>query len=129
MASGDGGPAFPVSWSEQVDRDTYEAVVAKGMSLRTWLAGRAMQALVRPVDIVNLPGERAAELARDACLLADAMLEVLEQPSRTRMLFEILYEACKADMQSRSGDCGAALEKAWPLVCEALGRPTKPTDW
>lgn len=76
----DGGPAFPfvddVRWS-------------RGMSLRAWLAGKAIS-VVRPVYSVTsnpneLDGEqlpphskiRAAVIAREACEVADALIAEL----------------------------------------------------
>jgi len=81
-----GGPAFPVRHQNQGDRNwitpTGDVIpprgwaVGFGMTLRDYLAARAMQAALTnwPADAGDWMRERA-ELAQRAYAMADAMLE------------------------------------------------------
>jgi len=73
----DGGPAFPRPFSE--DKFNEEQLMSqKGMSLRDWFAGMALQGIVqvlhggiRPADLLLLVG--------DCYGIADAMLKEKER--------------------------------------------------
>ena len=73
----DGGPAFP----QPVGRDSTPQY---GMSLRTWLAGKALQGLATglPITAINdlAEGIRGGKTqARAALALSDALLAELEK--------------------------------------------------
>ena len=62
----DGGPAFPC-----YHEDTGE--IAEGMSLRTWLAGQALAAIIGNDEVERESSSRSA-IARDALEYADALI-------------------------------------------------------
>ncbi len=63
-----GGSAFPLHPEVRPDMDPKRC----GMTLRDWFAGLAMQALLTRIQMSG------AERARDAYIVADAMLEARE---------------------------------------------------
>ena len=65
MSEIDGGPAFPIPNSTDMDGYVY-APEARGMSLRDWFAGQAMNAAMR--------GDGYRELSRPRDIADDAML-------------------------------------------------------
>ena len=73
----DGGPAFPCSFTGQ--REEHH-----GMSLRDWLAGQAMAAIISkmsPQMVRREQGlERVRRIVRGAYDYADAMLAARSQP-------------------------------------------------
>lgn len=80
MSIDNGGPAFPVP-----DRDS-----GKGMSLRDWFAGQAMQGMLSCQDFMNeaikicVDRDAAREsVAKWAYLQADAMLQARGQSCPT----------------------------------------------
>lgn len=71
----DGGPAFPVMWSEQSGIDySIQNVAVPGMSLRDWFAGQAMNGFIIRID-VKLATDETEKLAADSYAVADAMLK------------------------------------------------------
>lgn len=62
-----GGPAFP-------SHGSMGEVVQEGMTLRDYFAAKAMQALLTRIDMSG------AERARDAYIIADAMLAQRNKP-------------------------------------------------
>jgi len=69
-----GGPAFPRAGKEWGNQAWTEAMAEEGMSLRDYLAAKAMQALLSHPD-----GDQISNpviYAQAAYVLADAMLEV-----------------------------------------------------
>jgi hypothetical protein len=73
----DGGPAFPESAPNQQGRyETFQ----KGMSLRDWFAGKALEAIL--IAQPHLPKEAIAKTPQDiptaAYYYADAMLKARE---------------------------------------------------
>ncbi len=85
----DGGPAFPSGKNTTVDQPPEEPFYL-GMSLRAWLAGKAIS-VIRPVyEVTSDPHKskdgqlppfskiRAAVIAREACEVADALIAELE---------------------------------------------------
>ena len=78
MRKGDnGGPAFPVRGFKQRSTAGFEGKVQgqlrHGMSLRDYFAGQALTGLLWADNSATDP-EVAPEVARDAYLLADAMI-------------------------------------------------------
>jgi hypothetical protein len=65
----DGGPAFP-SVGEGFGNPSYSA---PGMTLRDWFAGQALQGLLASTKTSD-----GLAIAKDAYILADAMLEARE---------------------------------------------------
>lgn len=77
VSAKDGGPAFPVVGMQQINGQGVIGVFANGMTLRDYLAAKALQGLLR----VNRPHDIGAlrqEYADEAYLLADAMLKARE---------------------------------------------------
>ena len=74
-ARDDGGPAFPVTGlsveSGPDDTEVWGSVDCKGMTLRDYFAGQALQGAIADVSQSNLPDDVAAY----AYELADAMLK------------------------------------------------------
>lgn len=70
----DGGPAFP--------RPGIEGMCGKqdGMSLRAWLAGKALAGLCAIEDAAQLDDDRVNEVADKVMHLADAVLVRLKAP-------------------------------------------------
>ena len=70
MSRTDGGPAFPV----QRDQSTSVITGTKGMSLRDWFAGQALQAIIprAPSDAAQKNGKHYAKIAYK---MANAMLD------------------------------------------------------
>ena len=91
----DGGPAFPISLNVLVESEALRsgalttdelARIKRGMSLRDWFAGRAMEALIVHHGIYwqgsnrdNLAGFECKEAAEFAYQFADAMLSEREK--------------------------------------------------
>jgi hypothetical protein len=74
MSASDGVPAFarPAGWNGLTEEETVRNDDEKGMSLRDWFAGQALQCvLVEPWD--------ADEMARRVYGVADAMLAERER--------------------------------------------------
>ena len=75
-------PAFPTSHQEPDDYNGHnngkKTVIDQGMTLRDYMAAKAMQALLRqyPDHLMNSP---ASEVASDAYSMADAMLAAREE--------------------------------------------------
>lgn len=78
----DGGPAFPGETEEEVMHRayptamptyTYEKKYHSGMSLRTWLAGMALQVYQRNT------GYSCEVIAKEVCEMADAVIKELEK--------------------------------------------------
>lgn len=65
-AKTNGGPAFP-------QNDSEECMHGPGMTIRDYFAGQALAALAGRLGY--RPASAADEVARDAYLLADAMIE------------------------------------------------------
>jgi hypothetical protein len=80
----DGGPAFPgekIVWSVNTPNEIGRVPVA-GMSLRTWLAGMAMQGhLANPTTTAH-PEFTKEGLAVASCRLADALIAELEKEAK-----------------------------------------------
>lgn len=87
----DGGPAFPLDYRtiETGKYPAYREIVAyhhqKGLSLRDWFAGKAMQGDWASQDITgngvflaSMDDEALLEHAKFYCRMADAMLEARE---------------------------------------------------
>ncbi|ENZ0174683.1 hypothetical protein ACF958_003497 [Providencia rettgeri] len=71
MTDKTGGAAFPASGHPDM-----QFVAQEGMSLRDYLAAKAMQGiLVNPGQLDNVNDEAAKWVARDAYTMADAMLK------------------------------------------------------
>lgn len=69
MTDKTGGAAFPIPATELHGTDT-------GMSLRDYLAAKAMQGiLANPAQLDNVNDKSAEWVSRDAYLVADAMLK------------------------------------------------------
>lgn len=65
----DGGPAFPL------DKPAYASDIQHGMSLRDWLAGQALPAMIRGLQGSRVDEDEGAELvAKRSYKVADAML-------------------------------------------------------
>ena len=87
----DGGPAFPVMWTEINDGKSPQITACEpGMSLRDWFAGKALAGLLADPDdtYCDASDEEGIELerreyadarARDAYRYADAMLRARGQ--------------------------------------------------
>ena len=69
-AQNDGGPAFPMP---ETERNFYE----RGMSLRDWFAGHAMQSMLHS-EIGKSGWATVHGVAADAYKVADAMLKARE---------------------------------------------------
>jgi hypothetical protein len=80
MSMNDGGPAFPVSWTEMDGPigPGPQTVAIPGMSLRDWFAGNAMNRLLTvggEAYIQDVPtGDLKFIMARKAYEMADAMI-------------------------------------------------------
>jgi hypothetical protein len=74
MSSNTGGPAFPVSLTneQEVKWDSAGLGCANGMSLRDYFAAKAMQALIDNDGLFS-------EIPQQAYVLADQMLKAREQ--------------------------------------------------
>ena len=71
----DGGPAFPgveMSWNEEAGCS--EPIGPRGMSLRDWFAGQALQGILA-CDALKVAGLPKFALAQDAWEMADSMLD------------------------------------------------------
>jgi len=68
-----GGPAFPVQYSNEADGPT--VMPSDGMSLRDYFAAKAMQACPMPQGHMHDVPEVYARIASHAYKMADAMLE------------------------------------------------------
>lgn len=66
----DGGPAFPSAWGMDGD---------KGMSLRDWFAGMALQGFSAAMPQDSFERDNQHRYAEDAYVLADAMLAARER--------------------------------------------------
>lgn len=72
-----GGPLFP---TQELNADGTPATLTLGMSLRDYLAVKALQCVLTPSAYNMLPSESAASyMARRAYELADAMLKVRDK--------------------------------------------------
>lgn len=102
----DGGPAFPVPIAatsnanhEPMIYDSMDRCLA-GMSLRTWLAGRAMQALISKIPTEYVDKTDARKVARDVAKAAvrytDALLDELVPATRDDINPEAVPELVKA---------------------------------
>lgn len=67
----DGGPAFPFGQVSESTGQPINGFFAPGMSLRDWLAGQALAALMTNYNSHNLSIKVCVDLACDA---ADAMI-------------------------------------------------------
>jgi hypothetical protein len=65
-----GGPAFPTTTANYDNMDPH----GEGMTLRDYFAAKAMQALLTRIDMSG------SERARDAYIIADAMLAQRNKP-------------------------------------------------
>jgi hypothetical protein len=83
MSKETGGPAFPVG--DIVERDEKghlhgPVIGSAGMTMRDYLAAKAMQGILsNPGQLDNVNDEAARWVARDAYLVADAMLKARNQ--------------------------------------------------
>ena len=76
----DGGPAFPVTLFEG---QTLGDGSANGMTLRDWLAGKAMSAILRNMSdadrrVADRSGDPPAHIANAAYAVANAMIRARE---------------------------------------------------
>lgn len=83
----DGGPAFPCDWKDFVPT-TGEQVVREqffGMSVRTWLAGKALSGILSNQDLLEMIDEDLGYdstkegAAKYALLVADSMIKAMNQ--------------------------------------------------
>ena len=88
MSKNTGGPAFPVSLTneQEIKWDSAGLGCANGMTLRDYFAAKAMQSILREYrnvfeDATGDVGDPTFPelLAKDAYIMADAMLKAREQ--------------------------------------------------
>lgn len=80
-AKTDGGPAFPLSDEYGIGGETVR-LGEPGMTLRDWLAGQIIGAMVVGyTQAYGSPTDRSAEMAKEAWGLADEMLRCREDPT------------------------------------------------
>ena len=72
----DGGPAFPVPMVPHDSQGGYTEVRWQGMSLRAWMAGKAMQGIL--ADGVSYDWD-VVRMAKASVTLADALIAELEK--------------------------------------------------
>lgn len=78
MSARDGGPAFPFGHISEVTGQPVNGFYDPGMSLRAYIATKAMQVLLANPTILQIMDEDA--IAGDAVVMADALLAALEEP-------------------------------------------------
>lgn len=71
----DGGPAFPC---EKHDTGAWDQTFEQGMSLRDWLAGKALGGLIASPVAFERSDRRHNSMADNAYKFADAMLKARE---------------------------------------------------
>lgn len=75
----DGGPAFPLSYTQQYGKDEGRQEVYGGMTLRDYFAGQALNGFLACTQ----QGEKIrdfSKVAQEMYLLADAMIAEREKP-------------------------------------------------